>query len=76
MSYVSVTASSSVCVCTWLVPAEPLVKDCVSEGVQQDEDGIVGREMSLSARPIEEEVSQVVEAANHWVVCPLRGAVA
>ena len=61
---------------TWLVPAEPLIKDCVSEGVQQDKDGIIGREVSLPARPVEEEVGQVVEAADHRVVHPLRGAVA
>ena len=42
---------------TRLVPAEPLVEDGVGERVQQDEDGIVGRKVSLSARPVEEEVS-------------------
>ena len=42
---------------TCLVPAEPLVEDGVGERVQQDEDGIVGRKVSLSARPVEEEVS-------------------
>lgn len=63
-------------VCTWLVPAQPLVKDSISEGVQQDKDGIVGGEVSLSACPIEEEVGQVVEAADYWVIHPLGGAVA
>ncbi len=62
--------------CTWLVPAEPLVEDCVGECVQQDKDGIVGREVSLSACPVEEEVGQVVEAADHRVVHPLGGTVA
>ena len=61
---------------TWCVAAEPLVEDCVGEGVQQDKDGIVGREVSLPARPIEKEVGQVVEAADHRVVRPLGGAVA
>lgn len=61
---------------TCLVPAEPLVEDGVGERVQQDKDGIVGRKVSLSARPVEEEVSQVVEAADHRVVHPLGGAVA
>lgn len=61
---------------TWLVPAKPLIKDGVGEGVQQDEDGVVGREVSLSARPVEEEMGQVVEAADHGVVHPLGGAVA
>lgn len=63
-------------VSTRLVPAEPLVKDGIGEGVQQDKNGIVGREVSLSAGPVEEEVGQVVEAADHGVVSPLRGAVA
>lgn len=58
------------------MPADPLVKDCISEGVQQDKDGVVGREVSLSARPIEEEMGQVVEAADHGVIHPLGGAVA
>lgn len=61
---------------TWLVPAKPLVKDGVGEGVQQDKDGVVGREVSLSACSVEEEMGQVVEAADHGVVHPLGGAVA
>lgn len=61
---------------TWLVPAKPLIEDGVGEGVQQDKDGVVGREVSLSARPVEEEMGQVVEAADHGVVHPLGGAVA
>lgn len=61
---------------TCSVPGKPLVKDGIGERVQQDKDGVVGREVSLSARPVEEKVSQVVEAADHGVVHPLGGAVA
>lgn len=57
------------------MPADPLVEDCIGEGVQQDKDGVVGREVSLSACPVEEEMGQVVEAADHGVVHPLGGAV-
>lgn len=58
------------------MPAKPLVEDGVGEGVQQDKDGVIGREVSLSTRPVEEEVGQVVEAADHGVIHPLGGAVA
>lgn len=58
------------------MPAEPLVKDCISKGVKQDKDGIIGRQVSLSTRPVEEEVGQIVKTADHWVVHPLGGAVA
>lgn len=62
--------------CTRLMPAEPLVKDCIGKGVKQDKDGIIGRQVSLSTRPVEEEVGQIVKTADHWVVHPLGGAVA
>ena len=67
-----------VCVCpqTWAVPAQPLVKDGVSEGVQQDEDGVVRGQVRLSPGPVQEQVGQVVEAADHRVISPLRGRVA
>lgn len=65
-----------ICARTRLVPADPLVEDRIGEGVQQDKDGVVGREVSLSARPVEKEMGQVVEAADHGVVHPLGGAVA
>lgn len=58
------------------MPAQPLVKDGVGEGVQQDKDGVIGGKVSLPACAVEEEVGQVVEAADHRVVHPLGGAVA
>lgn len=58
------------------MPAQPLVEHSVGEGVQQDEDGVIGREVGLPARAVEEEMGEVVEAADHWVVHPLWGAVA
>lgn len=61
---------------TCLVPAEPLVEDRIGERVQQDKDGVIGREVSLSARPVEEEVGQVVQAADYRVIRPLGGTVA
>ena len=60
---------------TWLVPAQPLVEDGISEGVQQDKYGVVGRQVSLSACPVEEEVGQVVEAADDRIIYPLRSTV-
>lgn len=57
------------------MPAEPFIKDCICKRVQQDKDRIVGREVGLSTCPIEEEVGQVVEAADHRVVHPLGGTV-
>lgn len=61
--------------CTWLVPAEPLVKDRIGKGVQQDKYGVIGRQVSLSTCPIEKEVGQVVEAADDRVIHPLRSTV-
>lgn len=61
---------------TWLVPTEPFIEDSVGESVQQDEDGIIRGEVSLSACAVEEEVGQVVEAADHWIIHPLGSAVA
>lgn len=55
---------------------QPLVKDGVGVGVQQDKDGVVGGEVGLTARPVEEQMSQVVEAPHHGVVVALGGAVA
>lgn len=74
MSYVSVPVVWAMF--TWLVPAEPLIKDRVREGVQQDKDGIIRGEVSLPAGPVEEEVRKVVEAADHWVIQTRGGAVA
>jgi len=62
--------------CTWLVPAEPLIKYCIGEGVQQDKYGIIGWQVSLSTCPIEKEVGQIVEAADDGVIHPLGGTVA
>lgn len=56
--------------------SQPLVKYSVSVSVQQDEDGVIGREVSLSSRPIQEEVGQIMEAPHNRVVVPLGGAVA
>lgn len=60
---------------TWTVSAQPFVKDGVSEGVQQHEYGVVGGEMRLSARPVQKQMSQVMQTAHRGVVVPLRGAV-
>lgn len=61
---------------TWTVPPQPLVKNGVGVGVQQDEDGVVGGQVGLSARPVQEQVSQVVEAPHDGVVVAFGGAVA
>lgn len=61
---------------TWLVSAKPLVEDGIGEGVQQDKDGVIRGEMCLTPGSVEKEVRQVMEAADHRVVRPLRGAVA
>ena len=45
---------------TRAVSPQPLVKDGIREGVQQDKDGVVGGEVGLSARPVQEQVGQVV----------------
>ena len=58
------------------VPTEPLVKDGVGEGVQEDEDWVVGREVSLPSGAVQEEMGQVVQAADHGVVVPLGVTVA
>lgn len=60
---------------TWTVSAQPFVEDGVSEGVQQHEYGVVGGEMCLSARPVQKQMSQVMQTAHGGVVVPLRGAV-
>lgn len=54
---------------------EPLVKDGISEGVQQDKDGVVWRQVGGSARAVQEQMCQVVQTSHHWVVGPGRGAV-
>ena len=61
---------------TWTVSPQPLVKDGVGEGVQQHEDGVVGGEVGLPARPVQEQVGQVVQAPHRGVVVPLGGTVA
>ena len=55
---------------------EPLVEDGVGEGVQQDEDGVVGGQVGLPPRAVQEQVGQVVDAADRRVVQPPGGAVA
>lgn len=61
---------------TWTVSPQPFVEYSVGVGVQQDEDGVVGRQVSLPACAVQEQVCQVVEASHHWVIVPLGGAVA
>lgn len=61
---------------TWTVSPQPFVEYSVGVGVQQDEDGVVGRQVSLSACAVQEQVCQVVEASHHRVIVPLWGAVA
>ena len=58
------------------VSPEPLVEDGVGEGVQQDKDGVIGGQVGLSPRAVQEQVGQVVEAADRRVVHPLGGTVA
>lgn len=60
---------------TWVSP-KPLIKDGVSEGVEQDEDGVVGGQVCLSTGTIQEQVSQIVQTSHRRVVGTLRGAVA
>lgn len=61
---------------TWTVSPQPFVKYSIGVGVEQDEDGVIGREVSLSSCAIQEQVCQVVKAPHHRVVVPLGGAVA
>lgn len=61
---------------TWGVPPEPLVKDGIGESVEQHEDGVVRREVGLSACSIQKQVGQVVKAPYHRVVVSLGGAIA
>lgn len=58
------------------VPAKPLIKDSVGEGVQEDEDGIVGGQVGLPSGAVQEEVGQVVQASHYGVVVTLWVAVA
>lgn len=44
--------------------------------MEQDEDGVIGWEVSLASCPIQEEMGQVVEAPHNGVIVPLGGAVA
>lgn len=55
---------------------QPLIKNGISECVEQDKDGVVGGEVSLSSCPVQEQMGQVVEAPHHGVISPLGGAVA
>lgn len=54
---------------------QPFIKDGVSEGVEQDEDGVIGGEVGLSPSSIQEQMGQVVETSHYGVVVPLGGAV-
>lgn len=58
------------------MPPQPFIKYRVGKGVEQDEDGVVRGEVSLSSCPVQEQMSQVVEASHYRVVVPLGGAVA
>ncbi len=55
---------------------QPFIKYSVGVGVEKDEDGVIGREVSLSSSAVQEQMGQVVEAPHHRVVHPLGGAVA
>lgn len=55
---------------------EPLFEDGVSVGVEQDEDGVIRRQVGLSPGTVQEQVGQIVQASHHRVVGTLRGAVA
>lgn len=61
---------------TWSVSSQPLVKYGVSVGVEQDKDGVIGRQVSLATCPIQEQMGQVMEAPHHGVVVSFGGAVA
>lgn len=61
---------------TWTVSPQPFIKHSIGECVEQDKNGIVGREVRLSSRPVQEQMGQVVEASHYGVVVPLGGAVA
>lgn len=58
------------------MPPQPFIKYRVCKGVEQDEDGVVRGEVSLSSSPVQEQMSQVVEAPHYRVVIPLGSAVA
>lgn len=60
---------------TWTVSPQPFVKYGVSVGVEQDKDGVVGGQVSLSSSSVQKQMSQVVEAPHYGVVVPLGGAV-
>lgn len=60
---------------TWTVSPQPFVKYGVSVGVEQDKDGVVGGQVSLSSSSIQKQMGQVVEAPHYGVVVPLGGAV-
>lgn len=55
---------------------QPFVKYGVGVGVQQDKDGVVGGQVGLSSRPVQEQMRQVVEAPHYGVVVAFGGAVA
>lgn len=61
---------------TWAVSPQPFIKYSVGVGVQQHEDGVVWREVSLSSCAVQEQMRQVVEAPHRGVVVALWGAVA
>lgn len=44
--------------------------------MEQDKDGVIGREVGLSSCPIQEQMGQIVEASHYGVVVPLGGTVA
>ncbi|TNN61203.1 hypothetical protein EYF80_028588 [Liparis tanakae] len=46
--------------------AEPLVEDRIGERVQQDKDGVVGREVGLSAGPVKEEALSSRQSNTSW----------
>lgn len=54
---------------------QPFVEYGVSVGVEQNEDGVVGGQVSLSSSSIQEQMGQVVEASHYGVVVPLGGTV-
>lgn len=54
---------------------QPFVKYGVGVGVEQNKDGVIGGQVSLSSSSIQEQMSQVVEASHYGVVVPLGGAV-
>ena len=60
---------------TGTVSPQPFIKHGICERMQQHKDRVIGRDVGLSSCTIEEQVSEVMEASDCWVVLTRRLAV-